>query len=292
VRAHTWDAEAYLSFEDERARPFHDLMTRVTVSSPRRVVDLGCGAGNLTEKLAQRWPSASVLGVDNSAEMIEAASRSASSRVSFQLADLRDWRPDRPVDVLLSNATLQWVPNHIALLARLIEGVRSGGQIAIQVPGNFDEPSHRLLHELAAEPPFAECTRGVARPSAYGPEVYLAEFARLGCSVEAWETTYFHVLSGTDPVFRWISGTGARPILAALPAGLRTEFEREYAAVLRQAYPERQIGTVLPFRRVFAVATKSDEAQSAGDHLPGYRRFYTLDGAGNRVEILTELTTG
>jgi trans-aconitate 2-methyltransferase len=264
-RAHTWDAEAYLSFEEERARPFHDLMMRVTIGCPAMVVDLGCGAGNLTERLAQRWPSASVLGIDSSAEMIEAASRSASSRVSFQLADLRDWRPDRPVDVLVSNATLQWVPNHLALLARLVEEVGSGGQIAIQVPGNFDQPSHRVLHELAAEPRFVEHTRGVVGPSAYGPEVYLAEFARLGCSVDAWETTYLHVLSGPDPVLRWISGTGARPILAALPAALRTEFERQYAEALRRAYPEQRIGTVLPFRRVFAVGTKTDEAGAFED---------------------------
>jgi trans-aconitate 2-methyltransferase len=265
VTAHTWDAEAYLSFEDERARPFHDLMTRVTLGAPRVVVDLGCGAGNLTETLAQRWPSAQVLGIDSSAEMIEAASQSASPRVSFQLADLRDWRSDRPVDVLVSNATLQWVPNHLALLAGLVEQVSPGGQVAIQVPGNFDEPSHRLLHELAAESRFAEHTRGVVRPSAHGPEVYLTEFARLGCSVDAWETTYLHVLSGPDPVLRWISGTGARPILTALPAALRTEFEREYAEALRRAYPEQQIGTVLPFRRIFAVASKPDEADLFGD---------------------------
>jgi trans-aconitate 2-methyltransferase len=265
VPAHAWDVDAYLSFEDERTRPFNDLMTRVTIGSPRAVVDLGCGAGNLTERLAQRWPSASVLGVDSSAEMIEAASRSAPARVSFVLADLRDWRPDRPVDVLVSNATLQWVPNHLALLARLVEEVRLGGQIAIQVPGNFDEPSHRLLHEMAAEPRFAEHIRGVARPSAHGPEVYLAEFARLGCTVDAWETTYLHVLSGPDPVLRWISGTGARPILVALPAVLRSQFEREYSAALRRAYPEQRIGTVLPFRRVFAVATKSAESDPVED---------------------------
>jgi trans-aconitate 2-methyltransferase len=262
---HTWDAQAYLSFEEERARPFGDLMTRVTVAAPRLVVDLGCGAGNLTQRLAQRWPSATVIGVDISAEMIAAASRSASSRVMFHLDDLRHWRPGRPIDVLVSNATLQWVPNHLELLAQLVDEVSPEGQIAIQVPGNFEEPSHRLLYELAADPRFAEHTRGVARPSGCGPEVYLAEFARLGCTVDAWETTYMHVLQGTDPVLRWISGTGARPILAALPSALRTEFEKEYAAALRHAYPEQQIGTVLPFRRVFAVASKQARDQGSTD---------------------------
>jgi trans-aconitate 2-methyltransferase len=264
VAAHTWDAGTYLSFENERARPFHDLMSRVTVASPQLVVDLGCGAGNLTEQLARRWPSASVVGVDSSADMIESASRSASTQVDFQLADLRDWRSDQSIDVVVSNATLQWVPSHLELLTRLVDAVSPGGQVAIQVPGNFDEPSHQLLYELAAERRFSEHTRGLARPAAYGPEIYLAEFSRLGCSVDAWETTYLHVLSGPDPVLRWISGTGARPILTALPGLLRTEFEQEYAAMLRQAYPEQRIGTVLAFRRVFAVATKPDDAAPLG----------------------------
>jgi trans-aconitate 2-methyltransferase len=253
---HTWDAQAYLSFEDERSRPFGDLMSRVTVATPGLVVDLGCGAGNLTERLARRWPSATVIGVDSSAEMIAAAVRFASSRVVFQHDDVRRWRPDRPVDVLVSNATLQWVPNHVELFADWMEQVSPGGQMAIQVPGNFDEPSHRLLHELAADPRYAEHTRDVARPSAFGAEVYLAEFARLGCTVDAWEATYLHVLQGPDPVLRWISGTGARPILTALPPRLRNEFEEQYASALRQAYPQQPIGTVLPFRRVFAVATR------------------------------------
>jgi trans-aconitate 2-methyltransferase len=257
---HTWDARAYLSFAEQRARPFADLMARVTLLSPQLVVDLGCGTGNLTEKLARRWPSATVVGVDSSPDMIEAASESASSRVTFQLADLRDWRSGRPVDVLVSNATLQWVPQHLRLLAELVDQVRPGGQLAIQVPGNFDEPSHRLLHELAADPRFADHTRGIDRPAAHDPEVYLAEFGRLGCFVDAWETTYLHVLSGPDPVLRWISGTGARPILAALPPALKIEFEQEYGAALRKAYPPQHIGTVLPFRRVFAVATKPDKS--------------------------------
>jgi trans-aconitate 2-methyltransferase len=260
---HAWDARAYLSFEDERTRPFDDLITRLTVPSPRLVVDLGCGTGNLTERLAMRWPAATVVGVDSSPDMIAAASESATSRVSFHLADLWGWCSDRPVDVLVSNATLQWVPEHLSLLGRLVDEVRPGGQIAIQVPGNFDEPSHRLLHELAADPRFAEHTHGVDRPSAHEPEVYLAEFARLGCFVDAWETTYLHVLTGPDPVLRWISGTGARPILESLPAPLRAEFEQEYGGALRQAYPEQRFGTVLPFRRVFAVATKRDTS-SAG----------------------------
>jgi trans-aconitate 2-methyltransferase len=253
---HTWDAQAYLSFEEERSRPFGDLITRVTVTTPGLVVDLGCGAGNLTERLARRWPWATVIGIDSSAEMIEASDEYASSRVMFQHDDLRDWRPNRPVDVLVSNAALQWVPDHLELLAEWVDQVSPGGQIAIQVPGNFDEPSHRLLHELAADSRYAEHTGDVARPSAFGAEVYLAEFARLGCTVDAWETTYLHVLQGPDPVLRWISGTGARPILAALPPELRGEFEEQYATALRRAYPEQPIGTVLPFRRVFAVATR------------------------------------
>jgi trans-aconitate 2-methyltransferase len=174
--------------------------------------------------------------------------------VTFEVGDLREWRAPRPVDVLVSNATLQWVPGHLELLPRLVGQVAAGGWFAFSVPGNFAEPSHVLLHELAAQPRFAEHLDGVARPDAHGPEVYLEALLALGCEVDAWETTYLHQLHGEDPVFTWISGTGARPVLQALPDELRAEFEREYKALLAAAYPPGPHGTVLPFRRVFAVA--------------------------------------
>ena len=251
---HAWDPERYLTYADERGRPFADLLARIRARDAARVVDLGCGPGNLAPLLTGRWPDAEVVGVDSSPEMIERARATGPEGVRFELADLRTWRAGRPVDVLVSNATLQWVPGHLALLPGLVGQVAPGGWFGFQVPGNFDEPSHVLLHELAADPRFASYVDGVARPEAFGPEVYLEALLDLGCSVDAWETTYLHVLPGEDPVFTWISGTGARPVLQALPAGLREDFVSEYKQRLREAYPTGPHGTVLPFRRVFVVA--------------------------------------
>lgn len=250
---HTWDAETYLTFSDERSRPFFDLVSRVGATSPAYVVDLGCGPGNLTQILRQRWPRARVHGIDSSADMVEKARALADEGLTFDVADLRGFRPARPVDVLVSNATLQWVPGHLDLLADLAGALAPRGWLAFQVPGNFGSPSHRLLHELAADPRFAAHCEGVARPASHDPEVYLARLAELGLRADVWETTYLQVLPGPDPVLRWMQGTGARPVLQALPDDLRAEFEREYAAALREAYPAADVGTVLPFRRVFAV---------------------------------------
>ncbi len=253
--AHTWDPDRYLTYADERGRAFVDLLARVDATAPQHVVDLGCGPGNLTALLAARWPGAEVRGVDSSPEMV-ARARESHPELGFEVGDLRDWRPESPVDVLVSNATLQWVTGHLDLLPALLEAVRPGGRLAFQVPGNFDEPSHTIRAELAAAAPYAAHTSGVAVPSSHDPGTYLDVLAGLGCEVDAWETTYLHVLRGEDPVFTWVSGTGARPTLQALPGDLRAGFEREYRARLRAAYPEREGRVVLPFRRIFVVATR------------------------------------
>ena len=167
---------------------------------------------------------------------------------------MRTWRPAEPVDVLVSNATLQWVPGHLDLLPHLVGHVTPGGWLAFQVPGNFDEPSHTIRRDLAAEEPYAAHTAGVATPDAFDAATYLTLLAGLGCTVDAWETTYLHALTGEDPVFTWVSGTGARPTLQALPDDLRPAFEDEFKRRLREAYPPGPAGVVLPFRRVFVVA--------------------------------------
>ncbi len=252
--AHSWDPERYLTYADERGRPFVELVARVAAEAPATVVDLGCGPGNLTGLLADRWPDAVVTGLDSSAEMI-AAARDAQPALTFEVADLRAWEPaDASVDVVVSNATLQWVPGHLELLPRLVRSVRPGGWLAFQVPGNFGEPSHTLRASLADRPPYAAHTRDIADPASHDPAVYLDALAGLGCAVDAWETTYLHVLTGEDPVFTWVSGTGARPTLQALPDDLRGEFEEEFKALLREAYPAREGRVVLPFRRIFVVA--------------------------------------
>jgi trans-aconitate 2-methyltransferase len=259
--AHRWDPERYLRYADERGRPFVELLARVGAENPATVVDLGCGPGNLTALLAERWPGAQVHGIDSSPEMIERA-RASVPHVRFEVGDLREWLAttrSAGVDVLVSNATLQWVPGHLDLVPALVEAVAPGGWLAFQVPGNFGEPSHTIRDDLAAEEPYAAHTADVATPSAHDAATYLAALTGLGCEVEAWETTYLHVLQGADPVFAWVSGTGARPTLEALGAAdpaLREAFEDELKRRLRSAYPDTGQGVVLPFRRVFAVARK------------------------------------
>ncbi|GAA1178038.1 methyltransferase domain-containing protein [Ornithinimicrobium humiphilum] len=254
----SWDPDRYLTYADERGRPFVELVARVGAEEPRTVVDLGCGPGNLTRLLAERWPSAEVVGVDSSPEMVERAG--GVHGITAELADLRDWaaHDGDPVDVLVTNAALQWVPGHLELLPTLVGRVAPGGWFAMQVPGNVGEPSHTLRAEVADRPPYAEHTRGVAAPASHDAATYLSVLQEAGCEVDAWETTYLHVLTGPDPVFTWVSGTGARPTLQALPDGLRERFEKEFRARLREAYPADDQGrVVLPFRRVFAVARRA-----------------------------------
>lgn len=251
-----WDPNRYLRYADERSRPFVELVTRVQ-GEPRSIVDLGCGPGHLTAVLRARWPAATVLGVDSSAEMIERARADDTDPLaSYELADVAGWLPSAPVDLIVSNALFQWIPNRLDVIERLAAQVVPGGTFALQTPNNFSAPSHRLLSEVASRPAYRELTEGLHDDRGTAPETYLELFSGLGWEIDAWETTYLHVLQGEDPVLDWISGTGARPVLESLPEGLREQFVEEYRAVLRQAYPSRPWGTVLPFARVFAVARR------------------------------------
>lgn len=265
-----WNPDQYERFSGERARPFHDLLARVVARDPAYVVDLGCGTGEATGTLLDRWPGARIDGVDVSPDMIDVArSRWRPGRLEFIQADLRTWTPARPVDVLVSNAALQWVPEHLDLLPQLFGWLAPGGWLAFQVPGNYREPSHRILGEMAAEASWAMRLRdsGAGEVRSWEPEDYLAALRAVGARVDVWETTYLHVLAGRDPVFEWIAGTGARPVLRRLEASDREEFEQEYRSRLREAYPRRPYGTVLPFRRIFAVGqTPADRSESPDAH--------------------------
>jgi trans-aconitate 2-methyltransferase len=255
-----WDPGAYQRFAGERGRPFFDLLARVRASDPGYVADLGCGPGNLTAALADRWPGADVVGVDNSPEMIGAARVEAGQRpgLSFVLGDLREWRPARPVDVLVSNAVLQWVPGHLDLVRSWPGMLSPGGWFAIQLPGNFHQPSHAILVDLVRSARWRPLLAGVRlNRQAPDPAEYLGLIAPAGCEVDAWETTYLHVLQGDDPVTEWYRGTGLRPVLAALDPGQAEEFVAEYGERARAAYPRTPYGIVLPFRRVFVVARRT-----------------------------------
>lgn len=251
-----WDPAQYAQFSDERSRPFFDLTGQIGAEQPRQVVDLGCGSGELTATLAQRWPAATVRGLDASAEMIERASAVAGGRLSFALAEAADFDASG-TDVLVSNALLQWVPGHQALLRDWAGQLNAGGWLAFQVPANFGSPSHRLMRELAGSDRWRDRLAGVLRHDAVAePAQYLDSLVTLGLRVNAWQTSYLHVLQGSDPVLDWVRGTGLRPVLQALGEDEAAEFSAEYAALLREAYPARPFGTVFPFLRTFVVAHK------------------------------------
>ncbi|MGI8768881.1 MAG: methyltransferase domain-containing protein [Propionibacteriaceae bacterium] len=252
----TWDPHKYLAFADERGRPFNDLIARV-LNPPSTIVDLGCGPGQLSSVLLDRWPAASVLGVDSSPEMIDRANRDdVDPRTSYLLADVSSWRPDAPVDLIVSNAVFQWVPDQLTVIPQLREHVSADGTLAFGVPNNFSGPSHTLLRELAGREPYAGQLRDELRAEGTDAQTYLRLLADPAWSLDVWTTTYCHILSGPDAVFSWMSGTGARPVLDALPEGLLARFSAEYADALNQAYPQRDFGTVLPFERVFVVARR------------------------------------
>lgn len=263
-----WDPGQYLRHAGHRARPFVDLLARVPAlpGDPPRIADLGCGPGNVTALLADRWPAAHITGYDNSAEMLDAATVAhagptpGGGRLDFAVADARTWTPPEPYDLLLSNATLQWVPGHLRAFARWTAALAPGGTFAFQVPGNFDAPSHRLMRELAGSPRWRNRLADTLRheDAVHSPAVYLETLTGLGCAADVWETTYLHLLTGQDPVLDWVKGTGLRPVLTALgdDPEARDAFVAEYRTALRTAYPATAHGTVFPFRRIFAVARK------------------------------------
>ncbi|GHC64243.1 trans-aconitate 2-methyltransferase [Streptomyces cinnamoneus] len=262
-----WDPQQYLRHSGPRTRPFHDLLARIPEpparGRPVRIADLGCGAGNATKLLAGRWPDARITGYDNSPAMLRAARTHLAKEpygghVDFVHADIADWTPGEPFDLIVSNAALQWVPGHARLFPSWVRALTPGGSLAVQVPGNGDAPSHVLLRELCASARWRDRLHEAGRRTVdvLQPGEYLERLMDLGCTVDAWETTYVHVLTGEDPVLDWIRGTGLRPVLTALAGDPAAEaaFLDAYRALLREAYPPRPDGTLFPFRRVFAVA--------------------------------------
>jgi trans-aconitate 2-methyltransferase len=250
-----WDPGKYLAFADHRARPFYELIARIQAESPRRVVDMGCGPGTLTEVLAARWPEAALEAFDSSEEMVDAA---RGRGIDAHVGDVTTWKPQPDTDVIVTNAVLQWVPGHADIVRRWVTELPSGAWIALQVPGNFEGPSHTLVRELVAGAWQSRLADVDLRPenAVLTPMGYAELFD--GCVADTWETTYTQVLTGEDPVLEWITGTALRPIKAALSDDEWTAFRADLAPKLREAYPRRPDGrTWFPFRRVFAVAKVS-----------------------------------
>ncbi|MGE0679796.1 MAG: methyltransferase domain-containing protein [Candidatus Binatia bacterium] len=255
----SWDPQQYQRFSNERSRPFFDLLGRLPDSEVRAVADLGCGPGNLTHTLVDRWSEATVWGVDNSPDMLASAARQpAHPRLHFVQEDLAAWRPIRSLDRIVSNAAIQWVPDHERVLKHLLDILAPGGVLAVQMPNNFDEAAHRLLAEIVRQEPWASVI-------GHWQERYFVQTAgwyadtlhRLGfVEVEVWETIYYHILQGPDAVLEWMKGTALRPVFTRLAAEQHDAFLAAYGAKLREAYRERPYGTVLPFRRLFFVARR------------------------------------
>jgi trans-aconitate 2-methyltransferase len=250
-----WNPDVYLAFADQRSRPFFDLLSRVNADNPRRVADLGCGPGNLTLHLSRRWPNAIVEALDSSPEMVAAARERG---IDAQVADVRMWTPEPDTDVVLTNAALQWVPEHAGLLVRWAGELAPGSWIAMQVPGNFGAPSHAAVRAVARREPFAKALRDM--PFRVGkvvdtPTGYAALLTDAGCTVDAWETTYIHELTGANPVLEWITGTALTAVKSRLSEVAWQQFRRQLMPLLAEAYPARSDGrTFFPFRRVFVVA--------------------------------------
>ncbi|MBN8900539.1 MAG: trans-aconitate 2-methyltransferase [Rhodospirillales bacterium] len=253
----TWDPRQYLQFSNERQRPALDLLAQVPLATPTRVVDLGCGPGNVTTILRQRFPAAEIVGVDSSPDML-AKARSAAPDCRFVQGDFATWRPEAPPDLIYSNAALHWVGAHETLFPRLFGLLAPGGVLAVQMPAMHDAPLRRLQLAVAAEGPWApHLAAEVSAREILSTGAYYDLLRPLASRLDLWETTYLHVLQGEDAVMQWAAGSSLRPFLDRLEGQLQADFRAAYAAALRPHYPRRSDGaTLLPFRRLFLVAIR------------------------------------
>jgi trans-aconitate 2-methyltransferase len=247
-----WDPGQYEKFRAERTRPFFDLLSRIPDKSYKSIVDLGCGSGDLTAALLEHWPEARVIGMDSSDEMLAAAAERADpGRLDFVKGDIATWKTAQPVELIVSNAAFQWVADHEALLSHVASCLAPKGVLAVQMPANFESPSHVLLKELAAGK--VPLRHDIVLPAQRYVELGWAR----GLRVDAWETVYQHVLQGKDAVLEWVKGTALRPVLKALEGAERDAFVAAYAEKLRAAYPETPSGTLFPFKRIFFIARRT-----------------------------------
>ena len=253
-----WNAGQYLKFEDERTRPATDLLRRIPLAEIRTAADIGCGPGNSTELIVERYPNARVLGLDNSPSML-AKARERLPRATFEEVDIATWQPDERYDLIFANAVLQWLPDHPSLLARLVSFLDTGGCLAVQMPNNLNEPSHRLMEKVSREGPWAGklASASQAREEIGSFEDYYSWLQRTGGSVDIWQTTYVHPLADAGAITEWFKSTGLKPYLDPLSPTEQSEYLDRYRAEIAKAYPAQQDGKVLlRFPRLFFVAQR------------------------------------
>lgn len=253
-----WNPDHYLRFGDERLRPGLDLMNRIALEGVNSIVDLGCGTGTLTQALSQRWPEAGIVAIDRSAGMMDRVVRE-NPKIEWRMGDIQTWYTEQPLDLIYSNAALHWINDHPALFSNLLAQVAPGGALAVQVPNNFDAQSHRVLRDLAESPRWSALFADQMNwPAVLPMKDYLELLAPKAARVDFWETTYYHILSGADPVLEWVRSTVLRPLLAALPGDdARVQFEADCGAALKRAYPTLSSGvTPFAFKRLFLIVYK------------------------------------
>lgn len=253
-----WNPELYRRFEDERTRPARELLQRVALDAPTRIWDLGCGPGNSTELLAARYPGAELVGTDNSQAMLDSARRRLP-QCRFELSDIARWQPGDPPDLIYSNAALQWVGSHETLIPHLFAQLATGGVLAFQMPDNREEPTHRLMREVARLAPWqarigdAAAVRTLILPLA----AYYDLLAPAAAAIDVWRTTYQHPMDSAAKIVEWVSGTGLKPFVDPLPETERAGFIAEYERRIAQVYERRADGRLLlAFPRLFVVARR------------------------------------
>lgn len=253
-----WNPQAYEAFADHRTRPAIDLLGRVVLDAPRRIVDLGCGSGGVTRLLAERWPQASILALDSSVEMLAAAREKTRAKgIEWQQVELASWCPSERFNLVFSNAALHWLADHPKWFPQLADAVAPEGVLAVQMPSNFAAPSHGLMHELALEPPYRAHLERVVRPApVLDAQTYYSLLAPRFETIDIWSTEYLQILRGENPVADWTRATWLGGLLEALPQTLRAPFEAEYRRRVLGAYPKIADGsTLFSFKRLFIVAT-------------------------------------
>ncbi|WP_421779758.1 trans-aconitate 2-methyltransferase [Kiloniella litopenaei] len=253
-----WNTVQYLQFENLRTRPASELLDRVGINDPQLVVDLGCGPGNSTELLRARFPSAVITGIDSSPKMLDEAKKRLSD-VTFSHDDIATWNPEKKVDVIFANASLQWVTGHCDLFPRLMEHLNAGGFLAVQMPDNLSEPSHVLMRETASEGAWAEkLSEAVKSREVIGNSAdYYNWLADQSEVIDIWRTSYEHVLADATAIVDWVKSTGLRPFLNPLNDREREAYLEQYLRKIKQAYTPLKDGRVLlTFPRLFIVAKK------------------------------------